>query len=220
MSENKIIERVRKLLALGESPNEAEAAAAINKAKVLLARYGMTLSDMDKNEHGVIERELLKAHRLRVWKSVLLTSILDSTYTQALKIRKGKESRIVLIGREENIISAENMYNYLCSSIAGISRKYRSTVRHLDSFRFGIVTRIRERLEELNSESRREAGTAERALVVAMEKTAEKENSAYLDKQYGKLRSQRSSRMGVDPNSFGLGKAIGNKISLDRQIRD
>lgn len=216
MSDQKIIEKVRKLLALGESPNEAEAAAAMNKAKVLLARYGMTLSDLEKNEHGIIEQELLKAHRLRVWKSTLLAAVLDSCYTQALKIRKGKDSRIILVGRKENIVSAENMFHYLCETIVRISKKYKGTVRHLDSFRFGMVTRIRERLEALDEKP--ETGSEERALVVAMEKTAEKENSEYLEKQYGRVRKQRRNRIGIDSNSFGQGKAVGNRISLDRQI--
>ena len=40
-----IEERIRKLLALADSPNENEAAAAAEKAQALMLRYGIEMAD-------------------------------------------------------------------------------------------------------------------------------------------------------------------------------
>ncbi|HPO02200.1 MAG TPA: DUF2786 domain-containing protein [Treponemataceae bacterium] len=41
-----VLDKVKKLMALGASPSEAEAASAIEKARLLLARHGLTLTDL------------------------------------------------------------------------------------------------------------------------------------------------------------------------------
>ena len=54
-----ILAKVRKLLALGESPSEAEAASALAKAQALLARYGLSLSDVEPETSEVTEATLV-----------------------------------------------------------------------------------------------------------------------------------------------------------------
>ncbi len=49
--ENKIIlEKIKKLIALSESPNESEAAAALSKVQVLLAKHDLTMTDIKQKK--------------------------------------------------------------------------------------------------------------------------------------------------------------------------
>lgn len=213
---SKIIDKVKKLISLSESPNEAEAASALSKAKILLAKYGLEMSDCHKNNIDIGEKVLLKGKRIRSWKTQLIACVLSSTFTQALHITNGAEGKIVLIGREENITAAYNLFDYLVNAISATSNNYKGVVRHLDSFRTGMVTAIQKRLEEQNNTQN--TMSKEKALVISMKTTADRENKEYLNENYGKTKSKKVNR-NVDSNSFGLGQAVGGEISLHDQIK-
>lgn len=50
MEDNKILDKIKKLLALSKSPNEHEAQAAMLKAQELMAKYGMTVEESVETE--------------------------------------------------------------------------------------------------------------------------------------------------------------------------
>ena len=55
------------------------------------------------------------------------------------------------------------------------------------------------------------------ALVLATEKVSKRENMDYIKKIYGNPEISENW-YGVDSNSYGLGKAIGKKISIEQQL--
>lgn len=52
---SKIIEKIRKLLALSKSSNQAEAAAALNKANELLLQYNLSMDQIKTTDSDPIE---------------------------------------------------------------------------------------------------------------------------------------------------------------------
>lgn len=50
MEDNKILDKIKKLLALSKSPNEHEAQAAMLKAQELMAKYGMSVEESVETE--------------------------------------------------------------------------------------------------------------------------------------------------------------------------
>lgn len=50
MEDNKVLDKIKKLLALAKSPNEHEAQAAMLKAQELMAKYGMTVEESVETE--------------------------------------------------------------------------------------------------------------------------------------------------------------------------
>jgi len=215
-----ILAKVKKLMALGESPSEAEAASALEKARSLLARYGLSIEDVDASETSVIEDIILEKKRLRVWEAHLIYVITTATFTQALHVERSGIGQVLLIGREVNTRSAANLFVYLHLVALKLGREHSGKVAHLDSFRLGVVQRIGERLTAMNSgDSDREEGTSpsDRQLTVRMDRTAAKENSAYIANKYGKTKTKRTGRR-VDADSFSKGRAAGERVSLSRQI--
>ncbi len=239
-----IIAKIRKLMALGASPSEAEASSALEKARVLLARYGLSLADVDAKSPEIVENALLDKKRLRAWESHLIFVIAQATFTQALHICTGKASRVLIIGREANAVSAAELFSYLHLAVLKLGRAHSAEVAHLESFKLGVVHRIGERLsmewtEGENDGERRgkktdrraekgaradnheadDAPSAEdKALTIRMAETAARENDAYIAEKYGKTRSRRSGR-GVEPSSFARGRAAGDGVSLNRQLK-
>ena len=115
--ENRLIfDKIKKLLALSESPNEAEAASALSKVHVLLARHGLSISDIKTGSRSSIEEKcILEKKRLRNWESALLAAIMKASYTEA--VHKSGEGRVYIIGREINVSAAENLFSYLHQTI-------------------------------------------------------------------------------------------------------
>ena len=78
MANEKIQEKIKKLLALSSSPNEAEAALAMEKAHELLKTYNLSLSQISINEEddaGIIEETYMESNRLHSWKLRLVKHI-------------------------------------------------------------------------------------------------------------------------------------------------
>ena len=209
-----VLEKLKKLIALSESPNEAEAASALSKVHLLLARHGLSIADLNIKDESVMEKAVLNKKRLRNWESALLSTVMQATYTEA--IHKPLEGKVFIIGREINVTAAENHFSYLHQTIKRISKKYNPVVRHADSFRYGMVVNINKRLKELDVKEH--SGREEKQIVVSMAGKTSKENREFLDSSYGKIRKKRVNRR-VDPESYGLGQKVGNNISLSRQIR-
>ena len=99
-----VVNRIRKLLALSESPYEAEAASALAKANALLSKQGLALSDVLVSGPEVVELRLTSVPRVSPWEVKLLKCILSATYTQALRVYEEKEQvlRIVARGKRHN----------------------------------------------------------------------------------------------------------------------
>ncbi|HKL85343.1 MAG TPA: DUF2786 domain-containing protein [Treponemataceae bacterium] len=214
-----ILEKVKKLMALGNSPSEAEAASAIAKARELLARHGLSMTDVEAHSPEIVEGVLFEKQRLRSWEAQLIHVVTRATFTQALHVRKGKTSHVLLIGREVNTIAAKDLFEYLHLVVLKLGRANSSKVAHLESFKCGVVQRIGERLKYKEEESQKfDSEKEERSLVPLMDKTAEKENKDFISEKYGKTSTKKSGRR-VDAGSYYKGIEAGEKVSLNRQIQ-
>lgn len=195
--------RMERLLALTSSPNEHEAALAMEKLQELLIRHNLDLADLETRGHAApTVRE--KGHDLGKaafrWKLDLAEVIARHYFCHPLVNRHAKT--VVFVGRPDNVDSLLALYRWVIEQIKTISREERrvhieSTGEHIDPLRWqvnfgiGVVERLGQRLEEIK---RRQAeDTQIQALVVHHES----EISDYLEGTYGfradgqKTRAQR-----------------------------
>ena len=211
--QKQVMEKVKKLLALSQSPSEGEAAAAVQKAQVLLAKYGLSISEI-KEETNVLEDILLEKKRLRKWESSLIFFVGKATFTEALEVKRGDTKKIMIIGKEVNIISAKELFGYLHSVVLILGRKHSSEVYHVESFKQGVVHRVGERLE---AQRNTDTYTDEKAIVLKMDSISKKENFDYMKNKYGTIR-QKSKNMRLDADSYYYGKNVGDSINLSQQL--
>lgn len=217
MNEKDLI-RVRKLLALATSPHPGEASAARKKAEQLMARHNMTLHEFE-NETDIIEKELRPPGEILYWENTLLLGILDFYVVEALYVPfRDKGERILLIGRRARVCGAEKMYDYLHEKLISLGEDYRSVIRDLNSFRLGMAQAVCLGLEDLKPADESQYSLTGRDIVPVDEEAAARETDLYRESRFGTL-TERHQTESFDPNSLGLGRAVGRKISLLTQLK-
>lgn len=85
-----LLAKIRKCLALGKSANEAEAAAALAKARDLMDAYGLTAEDVELSEIG---EELAKGNRSQtppMWENTLALVVQRALGVQAVLAGPGE----------------------------------------------------------------------------------------------------------------------------------
>lgn len=128
-NETVIIDKIKKLFALSNSPVEEEAASALNKAKELLVKYDIEYEKIEEAKENVIERIVLKSRDIIDWQYKLIECITNSTFTEAIVETEEKNKTVIIIGRKINVIAAVNLYDYLENKYGKITkRKYDNTV--------------------------------------------------------------------------------------------
>ena len=195
MSDNgnieKIVERVRKLLALAKNnPNEQEAASAAAKAQELLEAYNLEMSDT--HETKVAQRAdkkrdggLYKWQR-NIWNGVARLNFCHYISIRGLSAGSVYEHRV--IGSHANVLTTELMAQYLQDTVERLAQNwayqnhYKSVfVKESIAYREGMADRICDKLWERRSK------------VLEEERTRIREEAA-----------QRAARNEADPGSTHL----------------
>lgn len=206
----KTIEKIRKLLALGESSSEAEANAAIAKAHELLKMYNLELSDISEKQE--IEQKIIEdGGRQKEWRRVLMTGVSGSCYCAFITQRRRDGYHYRLYGRSGNIKTAEIMYQYLIDTIKRLCEKtYIETGKGISKaeYCFGMAVRISERLQE-TIERELEECTALVPVSTEADEFAKKDCNPVPSKN----RSKEPTR------SMMIGYQHGNDVQLSRQIK-
>ena len=114
-----VIDKIRKLLALGGSDNEHEAALAVQRAGELLTRYRLDFDALVEDE-GLAHRSIatcgrtLPVHRksiCAILESCFAVRVICASLYDPLADRSYKT--IELLGREEEVAIAEHCYHFL-----------------------------------------------------------------------------------------------------------
>ncbi|WP_319416464.1 DUF2786 domain-containing protein [Marispirochaeta aestuarii] len=211
----KLIERIKKLFALTESPNESESAAALDKAKELLAKHKLSIDEI-KNETALVKEKLLEVViDIKPWEEELLSCITNTTFTEILVLHIDGNKHLQLIGREANIITAKLLYEYLHDIIMKKGDLFHECIDDIESFRLGMIESIKYKLKQ-RLLYKKSVETMKYQIVV-VQKGCKEENMSYINREYGKT-NMRDNWYGIDENSYGLGKSIGSKISINSQL--
>jgi hypothetical protein len=144
--DQKIHEKIRKLLALATSSNESEAAEAHKKAHALLREYNLAMEDI-KEKPEVAGFNVAKSSREYRWKTILLNTIAEANYCELLIVRQCGESAYRLFGREHNARAAFVMYEYLVEAVNRITEaERREWVINSNEFRLGAAMAIADKI--------------------------------------------------------------------------
>ena len=154
-----IVDKVRKLLALSESPNENEALSAAEKAQALILEHQITNSELEiAGGHLFVAR--CKSNP-RLWRRPIgmhLSKMYMCLYFVTLIARDGKRYDMHnFFGPRQSVIVTKEMFKYLINSVARLARDaaksvpegeraaYRRSFQSSCAIR--ICLRIRERIK-------------------------------------------------------------------------
>ncbi len=230
-----IAEKIEKLLALSQSSNENEAAAAAAKVAEMLTQHNITLADLAKSPVEPIEAATIEQFKKNVpWKLFLLQAIAEANYCRALsRFSRHSLKQAVVIGRPTNILVVQQLYEYLVQAVDRVTKEALAAPKNsvsgdsrrtfANNFRKGCAIRLKERLEAKRRQIESEGipGTATQSSVSALvcRSLSERETSAinvYLS-QSGIAISQTKSQISGDGYAAGIEAA--ESIGLDRQVQ-
>lgn len=167
--ETRLLDRLRKILALTESPVEGEAQAAALKLQELLTEHNLSIADLEKRGAAVppvgeSAHDLGKAGF--TWKLDLAETIADHYFCYAVVSRYRKT--VSFVGRPDNVESLQMLYAWVIDQVKRISADERvkhkeETGEHIDPLRWqvnfglGVVGRLGRRLAEMREREARDS---------------------------------------------------------------
>jgi len=241
MEQEKIIDRIKKLMRLAESSNANEAANAAGQAQRLMEqhRIDQTVLDMDGEEPDGDDEEiadhssrpLTVSGRLPQWKTSLAVALATANacrcyigHKYEYDTRKAKRT-LCLVGRQSDVATISYLFGYLSKEIErlvrvnalGLGRTWAS------SYRLGAVDAIKRRLRDGTKEARQEARKrlegqtaalvrVDKAIALIDERGAEVDAWLKSNMKLGKGRANSSRR---DWGAYEAGQRDGKSINLD-----
>lgn len=215
-----IIERVKKLLALGESDNPNEAQNAMSAAHSLMQKYRISMTEMEMKtgikEEIINDKDnpVFKAGRIPGWRSQLLGTIAQHCGCAAYKNRKYKgDTSLHLVGRESDINITKYMFDYASKELIRMADRYCKNKghRYYDSWFLGAIYGIDQKLKEAEKNIAEECKTSAIVLVNNRHQEAN-------DFMYNSMNIKNPTRCNshIDGNAFNAGHFVGkNDIDLD-----
>lgn len=217
MTKAKVLERIRKLLALSTSSNKNEAAVASSHARRLMEKHGLTEADVDASGDGMMFELSMGASGFSArWKFVLVAAVAQAHHCDVVGLRTAKRRKVRVVGLKEDTELVAKVFKHLLSEIdrlvraesneppsvllveilMGVPRNLRA---YLDSFRRGAVTAI---IEKLRQKERSSIHPESRALAVMRNPFRARNyiKTKFTDTKYFSLDS--SSRSEIDDLAF------------------
>lgn len=111
-----VIEKVQKLLALGTSPNQAEAEAATAKAYALMARYNLTAEQVEGNTYvgrGYVKQLVTEAFPEPAWVRPIGWICCEFFHVKACLAIAHQVVEVWMVGTAPNAAAACQVYEYL-----------------------------------------------------------------------------------------------------------
>lgn len=223
MSVEKIVDRVKKMLALGNcaGTTEAERETALRMAYNLLAKHNLSMADLPTEQAEARDRMDVTISADK-WARSVAASVSKLFFCKYFFCRTGVSGKDMhcFVGKESNVVTARYMAEHLIASIKKeASRRYHSpTSPEGRSFCVGTMNSIYKRVEAMITQDTE--STPGTALVLANLHTSEAvENDKWLATVGVKVKDSKSrADNSLRANAFYDGKKYGNTVSLNKQV--
>ena len=213
-----IEERIGKLLALADSPNENEAAAAAEKAQALMLRYGIEIAAVAASggERLAVDEHAVDG-KVDPWRRMLAAAVARSAGGRVVWAPDGGRSqgKMFFYGPSGTVGGIVELYRYLEAQLVVISAAATAARRERrvhgrtwrNSFLLGAVGRLGQRLDARRAQTI-EAAENSRALVLV--KTAVDRE---IERRWPELESS-GYRASVARSAYEAGSHAGKHVDL------
>lgn len=244
--QQRILEKVRKCLALSTSDNPGEAEAALRQAKKLMGKYGITESAVRLAEVNSVQTE--KATSTSVRAGHLSSTVARAFACKSLYGNKGGGAFFEFIGKGPNPELAKYTYDVLWRRLEMERSAFRTQLlaSSLDPVWDETAAQLAARLGRSaddwavrlgvreNQESKKAAMDAARdatrafctGWIARVDKTVrsfagqglDPDIQKWVDKQYGKLGTRKTRTQRVDRDGYAAGMDSGAQVSLHHGV--
>lgn len=207
--DNKLIEKIQKLISLADSPNENEAKSAMAKAQELMLKHNIDMRSVQDHdsEYGAETSDTFKREPAN---SKYINSILQGFFfVEIVKSKRREGSYFNYIGEKKNIDTAMHMRNFLTATFDRLWKEYKkennASNSSKGSFIYGVYQGFRNKLEEQRAAAENQYGL----VLVQDPKATEKMNE-----MFSRLSHRKSSATTIrDGAAMNAGKEKGRNIN-------
>jgi hypothetical protein len=157
----RVVDRIRKLLALSSSSNPNEAALAAEKAVELAQRYNLDLAQIESGPADPYVERPVDVGGAVPWRWLLMSAVARANFCQALRRREAGKmlASMFVVGESHNLAVCEFLFGHLVREIERLADRgwrrarlvygeYVEARSWKNDFRRGAVATIDERLRE------------------------------------------------------------------------
>jgi hypothetical protein len=208
--------KLKKLLALAASPNEAEAALAMEKCRELMEKYEIRSIDIDEETNKLnVSTILVKGYtkRHRNWESKLGAAIAETFDAVALWVQDEHEWKMIFIAAKTDAEFVVYLYRTLRRSISKMSKEFaantpgnKKSLKH--NYCLGMAATVYERLLKVYK------AIPDTKALVPVKKEA-------IDEELSKFNIRESSNARISDNAaFMQGVEDGKRLPIHRPLRN
>jgi len=231
MIDQKIINKLHKLLALSASDNENEAALAMKKAEELMREHNLSVADVALDGSGahVGSAEVSGLTKTsQTWEISLGSSIAQTFNGRAILNRNSNGWSFTFVAGQTDLIIITDLFERLRSTIKLMSQIYVNRAKDFtrthgkslhNSYRLGMIQTIHQRLDRLKqntapTDSRNAFGMTGTALMVIKDKAVDQR----VDRLFPRIKAMSRKASRVVGNAYQQGMTDGNNVSLHRSV--
>ncbi|WP_457575136.1 SprT-like domain-containing protein [Desulfomarina sp.] len=229
-SGRKFIDRIEKLLALATSPNEHEAALAMEKATELIDKYGVSAFELGRKRNFgyiLINRKRKRIERYqrvicRILQDFFSVRVVMSTLYDPFLVDSHKV--IELLGTRENVVIAEYCYYFLENKLESLwnhnRHRFRGQARReKNSYFLGLLAGFYKKLEQGREKREKRGGRGNHSVEIEqMLMVSRNELDRYVSSRFPRLRKARRSGAKVYRNTYSEGVKTGGTITLAKGV--
>lgn len=225
MAEEKIINRIKKMMALAndKAASDGERENAIRMSYALMAKYNLDASDVEGKPVGPQESRsgMEGEFYSRPWAIRVCADVAKLFFCQYYRRSTGKNDAIhTFTGKESNAATALEVARVLVESIrreAGIQMRAKNqNVTWRRSFATGASLKIHERVEELISSKVDGLSAGTSLVLVNLRKTEEQANQLFIAQQGITLRVRNvKASQNLHADAYYSGRAFGSGLNLN-----
>lgn len=220
--------KVEKLLALGRSTNEHEAALAMEKANELIAKYNLKLSADDTDRRYRCSVISTGKQRIHGWQRSIAAILRDYFYVKVIQaetydpLRDLRCKTIELFGLAENVAVAEYCYHFLERELNFLWQQNKgrfpgTTITEKNSYYLGVLSGFQQKLKSQRLPST-PAAPAAQASASALTVAADHGLNNFIAMCYPRLRTIRHAGPKIYRTTFQHGTADGKNIVLHKGV--
>ena len=227
----KLIEKIRKLMALSHSPNEHEAALAAARAREILDKYDLSLTEVEVNEEEIIEHRVdTGTQNAPLWMGRLAVAVSRAFNCRVFKIY----GIMVFCGTKADTQVSDYTYMFLFRTVRRLCKEHKASLErsgiwdaqfkgrfgsrtYMQSYALGVVNSIDQKLRDFVQSKERmqkfedfKKATGKDLMVI--------KNQA-VDRYCSKLHLRRGhSHSRVDYSGFEAGQRDGRNVQIHHGI--
>ena len=221
----KVIEKIKKLLALATSDNPHEAALAASRASDLLLKHNLSMAEVEattgkQTEEYVKDTSFAGGKKQEYnWRSYLMNHVAIHNFTKL--VRTLSTASFNLIGKPSNIEVSKYLFEYLATEVVRLAtqewkqhkgKTYSSAQKWKRDFSDAAVAEIGATLKEIRRQEQTEAGTM--ALVVVSDKALKEAVTRFI----GRTTPGRTRFSYRDTTASAAGAEAGRGIQIRQGI--